>query len=92
MKNEFGLTPEEWDALVKRLEEDEKAAALEQLTCLVCLAGQRNVKEMIWCDKCPAQICIRHSNQFTLKGWDVASWGMLCPACKYAKTVRITVR
>jgi hypothetical protein len=88
--NEFDMTREEKDALVKRLEEEEAAAALTYPTCLVCNAGQRNVKEMIWCDTCPKQICLGHANKITLDGWDVSTHWIRCPQCVRAKITRIT--
>jgi len=91
MTNEFMRTNEEWDALTERLKEMDRVVALEQPTCLVCLAGQRVVKEMLWCDRCPAQLCIRHANSITTKDWAITSWNILCPACRYTRTVRITV-
>ena len=53
--------------------------------CLPCLVGQRIPTQMVWCDNCPAQICLGHAVGKALKDWVITSSWFLCPACKRLK-------
>ena len=62
--------------------------ATKESTCLVCLVGQRIWSQMLWCDKCPKQLCLGHATASILKDWYVDGNFFYCPACNPRLTKR----